>query len=82
MRAAVERYGWLDVLISNAGIQGIVELIPEYPLDVFDKVIAVNLRGVWLGIKCAIPAMWQRGGDSIVITSSVAGIHGSPGMSA
>ena len=82
VRAAVERHGGLDVLISNAGIEGIVELIADYPVDVFDKVIAVNLRGVWLGLKYALPAMRQRGGGSIVITSSVAGIHGSPGMSA
>ncbi len=47
----------------------------------FDKVIAVNVRGVWLGLKSAIPALAKRGGGSIVITSSVAGVGGSPGVS-
>lgn len=47
----------------------------------FDKVMAVNVRGVWLGLKYVIPEITKRGGGSIVITSSTAGIHGSPGVS-
>jgi NAD(P)-dependent dehydrogenase (short-subunit alcohol dehydrogenase family) len=82
VRAAVERHGGLDVLINNAGIEGIVKPLPDYPVDIFDKVLAVNVRGVWLGLKYAIPAMRKRGGGSIVITSSIAGIHGAPGISA
>ena len=82
VRAAVERHGGLDILLANAGIEGVYAPIAEYPVEVFDRVMAVNLRGVFLGLKYAIPAMRQRGGGSIVITSSVAGIHGSPGVSA
>ncbi len=79
---AVERYGGVDVFLANAGIEGRVLPIPEYPVDVFDRVIAVNVRGVWLGLKSVIPVMAQRGGGSIVITSSTAGIRGTAGTSA
>jgi NAD(P)-dependent dehydrogenase (short-subunit alcohol dehydrogenase family) len=80
--AAVERHGGIDVFVANAGIEGEIHPIPDYPVDVFDRVLAVNVRGVWLGLKYAIPAMSDRGGGSIIITSSTAGIRGSKGMSA
>ena len=79
---AVDRWGGIDVLLANAGIEGVLSLITDYPIDIFDRVMAVNVRGVWLGIKYAVPAMRERGGGSIVITSSTAGIGGSPEMSA
>ena len=79
---AVERYGGVDVLLANAGIEGRVSPIPDYPIDMFDRVMAVNVRGVWLGLRSVIPAMTRRGGGSIVITSSTAGIRGTAGMSA
>ena len=80
--AAVNRWGGVDVLLANAGIEGMLSSIPDYPVDVFDRVMAVNVRGVWLGIKYAVPVMRERGGGSIVITSSTAGIGGTPDMSA
>ena len=79
---AVERWGGVDVLLANAGIEGTLSPIPDYPIDVFDRVMAVNVRAVWLGIKYVVPVMRGRGGGSIVITSSTAGIGGSPEMSA
>ena len=79
---AVERWGGVDVLLANAGIEGTLSPIPDYPIDVFDRVMAVNVRAVWLGIKYVVPVMRERGGGSIVITSSTAGIGGSPEMSA
>ena len=82
VNAAVERWGGVDILLANAGIEGTLSSIPDYPVDVFDRVMAVNVRGVWLGIKYVVPAMRQRGGGSIVITSSTAGISGTPEMSA
>jgi NAD(P)-dependent dehydrogenase (short-subunit alcohol dehydrogenase family) len=82
VKAAVERYGRIDILLANAGIEGNFKPIPEYPIEVFDRVIAVNVRGVWLGLKHVIPAMAKGGGGSIVITSSTAGIHGYVGGSA
>jgi NAD(P)-dependent dehydrogenase (short-subunit alcohol dehydrogenase family) len=75
-RTAVERYGGIDVFINNAGIEGQVKPITDYSIEIFDKVIAVNVRGVWLGLKYVIPEMQKRGGGSIVITSSIAGVGG------
>ena len=82
VNAAVDRWGGIDVYLANAGIEGAISPIPDYPIDLFDRVMAVNVRGVWLGIKYAVPAMRQRGGGSIVITSSTAGVGGGPDMSA
>ena len=85
---AVKRFGGVDVLLANAGIEGCVSPVTDYPVDMFDRVMAVNVRGVWLGMKYVIPAMKKgakRGGKvngSIVITSSTAGLKGSAFMSA
>ena len=78
---AIDRFGGIDIFVANAGITGEVMPISELPVDNFDKVMAVNVRGVWLGIKFVIPQMQERGG-SIIITSSVAGLRGGIGMSA
>jgi len=77
---AEERYGGVDVLLANAGIEGDVKPLVEYDDDRFDQVMAVNVRGVYLGLKHTIPAMQKRGGGSIVITSSVAGVGAAPGI--
>jgi NAD(P)-dependent dehydrogenase (short-subunit alcohol dehydrogenase family) len=82
VNTAVERCGGIDVFLANAGIEGIAQPIPDYPIDVFDQVMAVNVRAVWLGLKYVIPVMQRRGGGSIIITSSTAGIRGSVGLSA
>ena len=82
VQAAVERWGGIDILLANAGIEGVISPIPDYPIDTFDQVMAVNVRGVWLGIKYVVPVMQQRGGGSIVITSSTAGVSGAADMSA
>lgn len=79
---AVEREGGVDVLVNNAGVLGLVQPITEYPIDMFDKVLAVNVRGVWLGLKYAMPAIARRGGGSIIVTASTAGVRGSVGLSA
>lgn len=77
-----ERYGGVDVLLANAGIEGDVAPLVDYDEERFDQVMAVNVKGVFLGLKAAIPAISKRGGGSIVITSSVAGVKGTPGISA
>ena len=82
IQAAVEQFGGVDVLLANAGIEGEVQPITDYAIDTFDQVMAVNVRGVWLGLKYAAPEIAKRGGGSIVITSSVAGVRGAAGMSA
>jgi len=80
VQTAIDRYGGIDVYFANAGVEGVVAPITEYPDDVFDRVMAVNVRGVWLGLKHVMAQMQQRGGGSIIITSSIAGVRGSPGM--
>ncbi len=79
---ATERYGGVDAFLANAGIEGDVKPITEYDEARFDQVLGVNVKGVFLGLKHTIPAMQARGGGSVVITSSVAGVRGAPGVSA
>lgn len=78
--AAVKAYGKIDIFFNNAGIEGVVKPIEDYPEDMFDKVIAVNVKGVWLGAKYVLPQM--NDGASMIITSSVAGLNGSANVSA
>lgn len=75
---AVERWGRLDVICNNAGIQGPIALTADYTEDDWDRVLAVNLKGVFLGMKYAIPHMLENGGGSIVNTSSMAAIVAFP----
>jgi NAD(P)-dependent dehydrogenase (short-subunit alcohol dehydrogenase family) len=79
---AVSRFGGVDVLFNNAGIEGAVIPLEEYPLDMFQQVMAVNVNGVFLGMKHAVPALRARGGGAIVNTSSVAGMTGNASISA
>ena len=80
VQTAIDRYGGIDVFFANAGVEGVVAPITDYPDDVFDRVMAVNVRGVWLGLKYVMAHMQQRGDGSIIITSSIAGVRGSPAM--
>jgi NAD(P)-dependent dehydrogenase (short-subunit alcohol dehydrogenase family) len=73
--ATVARFGGVDVTLLNAGIVGDYAALADYDMAVFDKVMAVNVRGVWLGLRGVIPEMKKRGGGSVVITSSTAGIR-------
>lgn len=73
---AVQKFGKIDVFFNNAGIEGAVAPITEFPEEVFDKVMAVNVKGVFLGCKYVLPQM--NDGASMIITSSVAGLGGSP----
>ena len=80
--ACEERFGGLDAFFNNAAMGGAIAPITDYPLDDFDRVLAVNVRGVMLGMRHAIPAMRRRGGGSIVNVSSQAGLRGVPNLSA
>ena len=80
VEASIERFGRIDVFFNNAGIEGVVAPMTEYPEDVFDRVIGVNLKGVWLGMKHVAPRMVEGGGGAIVNTSSTAGLAATPTM--
>jgi NAD(P)-dependent dehydrogenase (short-subunit alcohol dehydrogenase family) len=72
------RFGGIDYFFNNAGTEGVFVPLADYPEDAFDRVIAVNLKGVWLGMKHVAPRMKARGGGAIVNTSSTAGLRGAP----
>jgi NAD(P)-dependent dehydrogenase (short-subunit alcohol dehydrogenase family) len=90
VRADVERYvaaacaefGGIDCLFNNAGILGVVSPLVDYPEEMFDRVIAVNLKAIWMGMKLVAPTIIRHGGGAIVNTASVAGLRASPGLAA
>ena len=75
---AVQAFGKIDVFFNNAGIEGPVKPLTEFPDEGFDLVMDINVRGVYLGCKYVAPRMNDHG--SIIITSSVAGMRGSPNL--
>ncbi len=82
MAEAVGTYGGIDIVLPNAGIFGVQAPLEEYPVDNFEKVMHVNVTGVLVTIKHAVPHLVKRGGGSIIITSSVGAIIGNEGASA
>jgi NAD(P)-dependent dehydrogenase (short-subunit alcohol dehydrogenase family) len=76
--AAAERFGRLDVVVSNAGISGAIAPVADYPEDTFDEVLAVHVRGTFLLCKHALP--YLTAGASIIITSSVVGLTSDAGI--
>lgn len=77
-KATLSKFGGIDVFFNNAGIEGSVEPIKDYPNADFENVIDINLKGVWFGCKYVIPKM--NDGGSVIITSSVAGLKGFSGL--
>lgn len=71
---AVAKWGRIDVLFSNAGLSGVTRPVTEFPEEVFDRVMAVNVRGSFLACKYGLPHMHQ--GGSVIITSSIMGVKG------
>ena len=80
--AAVATYGRLDCAHNNAGIEGTAALTAEYPEEDWDRVLAINLKGVWLCMKYEIPQMQRQGSGAIVNTASIAGLVGAYRMPA
>ena len=74
VKLAEDRFGSLDILVSNAGIN-----LPSNDAVSWNRMMDVNVRGVYLGIEHSIPAMKKAGGGSIVNISSIAGLLGRPG---
>jgi NAD(P)-dependent dehydrogenase (short-subunit alcohol dehydrogenase family) len=79
IQRAIDDYGRLDCVFSNAGFGGAVGPIEEIPVDEYDRTMNVLLRGVFLGIKHAASVMKAQGSGSIISTASVAGIKGGDG---
>jgi NAD(P)-dependent dehydrogenase (short-subunit alcohol dehydrogenase family) len=75
---AVKKFGGLHIAVNNAGIGGPLKPIGEYPIDGWDKVISINLSGVFYGLRYQIPAMLNSGGGSIVNIASILGKVGTP----
>jgi NAD(P)-dependent dehydrogenase (short-subunit alcohol dehydrogenase family) len=79
VQLAEERFGRLDVLVLNAGLPA-AGRIEELPLEQFDRVVDVNLKAPLLGIRAGAPALRRAGSGSIVVTASISGLGGDPGM--
>lgn len=78
----VKEFGDLHVAVNNAGIGGPIAPVGEYPIDGWDKVIAINLSGVFYGMRYQVPAMLKSGGGSIVNMASILGKVGTKGSAA
>ncbi len=74
--AAKNEFGRIDGFFNNAGIEGKQNLTEDFTADEFDKVVAINLRGVFLGLEKVLPIMREQGSGSVVNTASVGGIRG------
>ena len=80
---AVSTYGRLDCAYNNAGIEGYMSgRLHEYPEEAWDRLVDINIKGVWLCLKYEIPQMLEQGGGAIVNTASVAGLVGARRLSA
>ena len=82
VKASLDAYGRIDCFFNNAGIEGKVAPTAEYDEAVFDQVISVNVKGVFLGLRHVLPVLLQQKAGAVVNTASVAGLVATPGMSA
>ncbi len=80
VKEALNHYGKIDIFFNNAGIEGKVAPVTEQKVEDFDKVMAVNVRGVFLGLKHVLKVMKEQGFGSVINSSSVAGLQGSPNV--
>lgn len=80
LMARAAELGGLDVLFLNAGTEGRVAPLVQQERQTFEKVYAINVIGPWMAIKEAVPLLEKRGRGSIIVTSSVAGLRGAPGL--
>jgi NAD(P)-dependent dehydrogenase (short-subunit alcohol dehydrogenase family) len=82
VRAAIDKFGTIDIFFNNAGVEGDVAPITKYSLEAFRRVIDVNVIGVFLGLKHVLPVMLRQKRGSIINTASIAGMIGSPEIAA
>ncbi len=76
----LQQFGRLDFAFNNAGIEQTPTPLVEQTVETYDQVMNITVKGVWLSMKCEIPAMLKTGGGSIVNTSSGVGVIGLPGV--
>ena len=81
-RAAMEAFGKIDGFFNNAGIEGVLAPTHEYPVDEFDKIIRVNLRSMFLGLRFVLPHMVAAGKGAVVNTASIGSERGLAGACA
>jgi len=77
---AEAEFGGIDCFFNNAGILGVMRPLLDYPEETFDRVLAVNVKAVWMGLKLVAPAIIRRGGGAIVNTASIAGLKATAGL--
>jgi NAD(P)-dependent dehydrogenase (short-subunit alcohol dehydrogenase family) len=82
VKAALDACGRIDCFFNNAGIEGTLAPIVELDEAVFDAVIGVNLKGVFLGLRHVLPVLLKQRSGAVVNTASTAGLIGTPGLSA
>ncbi|MBW8268139.1 SDR family NAD(P)-dependent oxidoreductase [Caldovatus aquaticus] len=82
VQAALDAFGAIDCFHNNAGIEGRIAPTAEYDEAVFDAVMAVNVKGVFLGLRHVLPVMIRQGRGAVVNTASIAGLVGTAGMPA
>ncbi|MFF2885864.1 SDR family NAD(P)-dependent oxidoreductase [Paenibacillus sp. NPDC057967] len=78
--ATLDKFGKIDGFFNNAGIEGITANVEDYPTEIFEMVLNVNVKGAFFGLKYVVPTMKKQGYGSIVNTASGAGLIGSPGF--
>ena len=77
VQSTIDRFGRIDVFFNNAGIEGKVAPLEKQDTAMFDKVLAINVRGAYLGLKHVLPHMYKAGSGSVVNTSSISGLQGT-----
>jgi NAD(P)-dependent dehydrogenase (short-subunit alcohol dehydrogenase family) len=82
VREAIDIHGRLDAAANCAGVGGGHGETHEYPIDAWDRIVAVNLRGTWLSMRAELPALLEQGGGAIVNVASTLGLRGAPNASA
>jgi NAD(P)-dependent dehydrogenase (short-subunit alcohol dehydrogenase family) len=82
VKKTVDTYGRLDCAFNNAGIEGALQPTTDYDEAMWDRVMSINLKGVWLCMRAELRQMLSQGGGAIVNTASAAGLIGIPGLSA
>jgi len=82
VQTVADEAGQIDIMVNNAGISGVNTTVADYPVDEWQRVIEINLNGVFYGCKAVVPHMIARGYGRIVNMASVAGKEGNPNASA